>query len=48
MLRAGVPIGEINVLRKHISRAKGGRLAAMMNGAEIVTLARSPMFRGTS
>ncbi len=41
MLRAGVPIGEINVLRKHISRAKGGRLAAMMNGAEIVTLALS-------
>jgi len=41
MLRAGVPIGEINTLRKHISRAKGGRLAAMMNGAEIVTLALS-------
>jgi hydroxypyruvate reductase len=41
MLRAGVPIGEINTLRKHISRAKGGRLAAMMNDAEIVTLALS-------
>jgi glycerate 2-kinase len=41
MLRAGVPISEINVLRKHISRAKGGRLAAMMNGAEIITLALS-------
>lgn len=41
MLRAGVPIGEINVLRKHVSRVKGGRLAALMNGAEIVTLALS-------
>lgn len=41
MLRAGVPIGEINILRKHISRVKGGRLAAMMNGAEILTLALS-------
>lgn len=41
MLRAGVPIGEINVLRKHVSRVKGGRLAALMNGAEIITLALS-------
>lgn len=41
MLRAGVPIGEINTLRKHISRVKGGRLAALMQGAEIVTLALS-------
>jgi hydroxypyruvate reductase len=41
LLRAGVPIHEINTLRKHISRVKGGRLAALMNGAEIVTLALS-------
>lgn len=41
VLRAGVPIHEINILRKHISQVKGGRLAALMNGAEIVTLALS-------
>lgn len=41
LLRAGVPIHEINIVRKHISRVKGGRLAALMNGAEIVTLALS-------
>lgn len=41
LLRAGVPIHEINAVRKHISRVKGGRLAALMNGAEIVTLALS-------
>jgi hydroxypyruvate reductase len=41
LLRAGVPIHEINTVRKHISRVKGGRLAALMNGAEIVTLALS-------
>lgn len=41
LLRAGVPIHEINTVRKHISRVKGGRLAALMKGAEIVTLALS-------
>jgi hydroxypyruvate reductase len=41
LLKAGVPIDGINTIRKHISRIKGGRLAAMMPGAEIVTLALS-------
>lgn len=41
LLRAGVPIDEINTIRKHVSRVKGGRLAGLMNGAEIVTIALS-------
>lgn len=28
LLRSGVPIGEMNTLRKHLSRSQGGRLAA--------------------
>lgn len=27
LLRSGAPIGEMNVVRKHLSRIKGGRLA---------------------
>jgi hydroxypyruvate reductase len=30
LLRAGVPIGEINCVRRHISRIKGGRLPAAL------------------
>jgi len=42
LLRSGAPIGEINTVRKHLSRIKGGRLArAGKNAAEIVTLAIS-------
>ena len=42
LLRSGAPIGEMNVVRKHLSRIKGGRLAlADRNAAEIVTLAIS-------
>ncbi|MBH5399276.1 glycerate kinase [Bradyrhizobium sp. CNPSo 4010] len=42
LLRSGAPIGEMNVVRKHLSRIKGGRLArAGRNAAEIVTLAIS-------
>jgi hydroxypyruvate reductase len=42
LLRSGAPIGEINTVRKHLSRIKGGRLArAGRNAAEIVTLAIS-------
>ena len=42
LLRSGAPIGEINVVRKHLSRIKGGRLArAGQRAAEIVTLAIS-------
>ena len=42
LLRSGAPIGEMNIVRKHLSRIKGGRLArAGRNAAEIVTLAIS-------
>jgi len=41
LLRSGAGIGEINTLRKHLSRIKGGRLAALAHPARIVTLAIS-------
>jgi hydroxypyruvate reductase len=42
LLRSGAPIGEMNIVRKHLSRIKGGRLArAGEHAAEIVTLAIS-------
>ena len=41
LLRSGAPIGEINTVRKHLSRIKGGRLAAAGHNARIVTLAIS-------
>src|ERR1700688_4188692 len=41
LLRSGAPIGEVNAVRKHLSRIKGGRLARAGKLAEIVTLAIS-------
>jgi glycerate 2-kinase len=41
LLRSGAPIGEVNCVRKHLSRIKGGRLARAGQRAEIVTLAIS-------
>ncbi|CCE08762.1 putative hydroxypyruvate reductase; glycerate kinase [Bradyrhizobium sp. STM 3843] len=41
LLRSGAPIGDINTIRKHLSRIKGGRLARAGQRAEIVTLAIS-------
>jgi glycerate 2-kinase len=41
LLRSGAPIGEVNTVRKHLSRIKGGRLAHAGQRAEIVTLAIS-------
>src|SRR5258708_7457407 len=41
LLRSGAPIGEMNIVRKHLSRIKGGRLARAGKRAEIVTLAIS-------
>src|SRR5712691_7160250 len=42
LLRSGAPIGEMNIVRKHLSRIKGGRLArAGQRAAQIVTLAIS-------
>ncbi len=45
LLRSGAPIGEINTVRKHLSRIKGGRLAAAGHNAQIVTLAISDVPR---
>jgi glycerate 2-kinase len=41
LLRSGATIGEINIVRKHLSAIKGGRLAAAAAPARIVTLAIS-------
>ncbi len=41
LLRSGANIGEINAVRKHLSRIKGGRLARRAQRARIVTLAIS-------
>jgi hydroxypyruvate reductase len=42
LLRSGAPIGEVNTVRKHLSRMKGGRLArAGRRASEILTLAVS-------
>jgi glycerate 2-kinase len=41
LLRSGAPIGEVNAVRKHLSRIKGGRLARAGQRAGIVTLAIS-------
>jgi hydroxypyruvate reductase len=41
LLRSGAPIGEINTVRKHLSKIKGGRLARAGQRAAVVTLAIS-------
>ena len=41
LLRSGANIGEINTVRKHLSRIKGGRLARAAQPARVVTLAIS-------
>jgi glycerate 2-kinase len=41
LLRSGANIGEINTVRKHLSRIKGGRLARAAFPARLVTLAIS-------
>src|SRR5580698_3600252 len=45
LLRSGAPIGEVNTVRKHLSRIRGGRLARAGQRAEIVTLAISDVPR---
>src|SRR3977135_724315 len=45
LLRSGAPIGEINTVRKHLSRIKGGRLARAGQRGEMVTLAISDVPR---
>jgi glycerate 2-kinase len=41
LLRSGAAIGEINTVRKHLSRIKGGRLARHAYPARLVTIAIS-------
>src|ERR1035437_6380382 len=41
LLRSGSTIGEINTVRKHLSRIKGGRLARHAYPAKLVTIAIS-------
>ncbi len=41
LLASGAPIAQINTVRRHISRIKGGRLAAAAHPARTVTLAVS-------
>jgi hydroxypyruvate reductase len=41
LLRSGAPIGEINTVRKHLSRIKGGRLALHAHPAKVITIAIS-------
>jgi hydroxypyruvate reductase len=41
LLRCGATIAEINCVRRHLSRLKGGRLAAACHPARVVTLAIS-------
>ena len=41
LLRSGANIGEINTVRKHLSRIKGGRLARHAHPAKLITIAIS-------
>jgi hydroxypyruvate reductase len=45
LLASGIPIGEINIVRKHLSAIKGGRLAARVRGRS-VTLVYSDVSSG--
>ncbi len=38
LLASGAPIGEMNVVRKHLSRVKGGQLAAACHPARVISL----------
>lgn len=38
LLASGAPIGQMNIVRKHLSRVKGGQLAAACHPARVLTL----------
>ena len=46
LLRSGAGISDINCVRRHLSRFKGGRLARAVAGAELLTLAISDVEGG--
>jgi len=43
LLKSGATIGEMNVVRRHLSAIKGGRLAAACHPAQVVTLVMSDL-----
>ena len=45
LLAAGVPISDVNVVRRHLSRVKGGRLGVACGG-EVLTLIASDVLKG--
>ena len=45
LLRSGAPIGDMNTVRRHLSRIKGGRLAQAAGGVRLLTLAISDVPR---
>ncbi|WP_437759266.1 DUF4147 domain-containing protein [Sorangium sp. So ce1389] len=46
LLEGGAPIQEVNLVRRHLSRIKGGRLAAAAAPARVLTLLMSDVVRG--
>ena len=46
LLERGVPIREVNLVRRHLSRVKGGRLARAAGGARVLTLLVSDVIGG--
>jgi hydroxypyruvate reductase len=47
LLRAGAPIAQVNLVRRHLSAIKGGRLAAAAGGARVLTLLLSDVIGGS-
>jgi glycerate 2-kinase len=45
LLRSGAPIGDMNTVRRHLSRIKGGRLAQAAGDSHLLTLAISDVPR---
>ena len=45
LLRSGAPIGDMNTVRRHLSRIKGGRLAQAAGHTQLMTLAISDVPR---